>query len=134
MADSADETKAAASARGRGLGLSTRLQVSGHMFFARRAVSAMTRRQVRMETEPGRRQSMAVLAGVTLTAVLCIGALFWSFVRPASSAGTSRILADRNSGALYVRVGQKLSGFEFGVGASDSGGAGDTGSGAPQRN
>lgn len=105
MADSADE---AASARGRGLGLSTRLQVSGHMFFARRAVSALTRRQVRMETEPGRRQSMAVLAGVTLTAVLCLGALFWSFVRPASSAGTSRIVADQKSGALYVRVGEKL--------------------------
>lgn len=108
MADSADETTAAASARGRGLGLSTRLQVSGHMFMARRAVLAMTRRRVRMETEPGRRQSMAVLAGVTLTAVLCLGALFWSFVRPASSAGTSRIVADQNSGALYVRVGEKL--------------------------
>lgn len=108
MADSADGTTTAASARGRGLGLSTRLQVSGHMFMARRAVLAMTRRRVRMETEPGRRQSMAVLAGVTLTAVLCLGALLWSFVRPASSAGTSRILADQNSGALYVRVGEKL--------------------------
>lgn len=78
------------------------------MFFARRAVLAMTRRRVRMEAEPGRRQSMALVAGVTLTAVLCLGALFWSFVRPASSAGSSRILADQNSGALYVRVGEKL--------------------------
>lgn len=94
--------------RGRGLVLSTRVQVSGHMFFARRAVMAMTRRRVRMETEPGRRQSMALMAGVTLTAVLCLGALFWSLVRPAGSAGTSRILADQNSGALYVRVGDKL--------------------------
>lgn len=94
--------------RGRGLVLSTRVQVSGHMFFARRAVMAMTRRRVRMEAEPGRRQSMALLAGVTLTAVLCLGALFWSLVRPAGSAGSSRILADQNSGALYVRVGEKL--------------------------
>jgi type VII secretion protein EccB len=94
--------------RGRGLVLSTRVQVSGHMFFARRAVMAMTRRRVRMETEPGRRQSMALMAGVTLTAVLCLGALFWSLVRPAGSAGQSRILADQNSGALYVRVGDKL--------------------------
>lgn len=78
------------------------------MFFARRAVTAMTRRRVRMEAEPGRRQSMALLAGVTLTAVLCLGALFWSLVRPAGSAGSSRILADQNSGALYVRVGEKL--------------------------
>jgi type VII secretion protein EccB len=94
--------------RGRGLVLSTRVQVSGHMFFARRAVMAMTRRRVRMETEPGRRQSMALMAGVTLTAVLCLGALFWSLVRPAGSAGQSRILADQNSGALYVKVGDKL--------------------------
>lgn len=93
---------------GRGLVLSTRVQVSGHQFFARRAVLAMTRRRVRMEAEPGRRQSMALLAGVTATAVLCLGALFLSFVRPASSAGSSRILADQHSGALYVQVGDKL--------------------------
>lgn len=93
---------------GRGLVMSTRLQVSGHMFFARRAVLAMTRRRVRMEAEPGRRQSMAILAGLTATVVLCVGALFWSFVRPASSAGSSRVLADQQSGALYVVVGNKL--------------------------
>lgn len=94
--------------RGRGLGLSTRVQVSGHMFFARRAVLAMTRRRVRMEAEPGRRQTMALLAGVTATAVLCLAALFWSFLRPAGSAGSSPILADQQSGELYVRVGEKL--------------------------
>lgn len=93
---------------GRGLVLSTRVQVSGHMFFARRAVLAMTRRRVRMEAEPGRRQSMAILAGLTASVVLCVGALFWSFVRPASSAGASRVLADQQSGALYVAVGDKL--------------------------
>lgn len=93
---------------GRGLVLSTRVQVSGHMFFARRAVLAMTRRRVRMETEPGRRQSMALLAGTTATVVLCAGALFWSLVRPAGSAGSSPILADQQSGALYVRVGDTL--------------------------
>lgn len=97
-----------AAERGRGLVLSTRVQVSGHQFFARRAVLAMTRRRVRMEAEPGRRQSMALLAGVTATAVLCVAALFWSVVRPASSAGSARILADQNSGALYVRVGETL--------------------------
>ncbi|KAA1244817.1 type VII secretion protein EccB [Mycobacterium simiae] len=94
--------------RGRGLALSSRVQVSGHLFFARRAVLAMTRRRVRMEAEPGRRQSMALLAGVTITAVCCLGALFWSLVRPAGSAGSSKILADQRSGGLYVRVGETL--------------------------
>ena len=107
-ADGAGESDGDARLRGRGLVLSTKVQVSGHMFFGRRAVLAMTRRRVRMEAEPGRRQSMALLAGATLTAVLCVGALFWSLVRPAGSAGQSRILADQNSGALYVRVGDKL--------------------------
>lgn len=68
----------------------------------------MTRRRVRMEAEPGRRQSMALLAGVTVTAVLCLGALFWSLIRPAGSAGQARIVADQDSGALYVRVADKL--------------------------
>lgn len=94
--------------RGRGLGLSTRVQVSGHMFFARRAVLAMTRRRVRMQAEPGRRQSMALLAGASITAVLCLGALFWSLVRPAGSAGEAKIVSDQESGALYVRVGDRL--------------------------
>ena len=61
-----------------------------------------------MQAEPGRRQSMALLAGTTFTAVLCLGALFWSLVRPAGSAGEAKILADQESGALYVRVGDRL--------------------------
>jgi ESX secretion system ATPase EccB len=93
---------------GRGLGLATRVQVTAHQFMARRAALGLTRRRVRMETEPGRRQSMAILAGMSLTAVICLAALFWSFLRPAGSAGTSTIIADQTTGALYVRVGQTL--------------------------
>jgi len=93
---------------GRGLGLATRVQVAAHSFMARRANLGLTRRQVRMETDPGRRESMAILGGITLTAVICLAALFWSFLRPAGSAGTAPILADQKSGALYVRVGETL--------------------------
>jgi type VII secretion protein EccB len=60
------------------------------------------------QSEPDRRRGMALLAGVTATVVLCLAALFWSLIRPAGSAGQSRILADQHSGALYVRVGEKL--------------------------
>src|SRR6185437_9552089 len=74
----------------------------------RRAALGLTRRRVRMESEPGRRQSMAILASITLTLVLCLGALFWSYVRPAGSVGESAIIADQSSGALYARVGQTL--------------------------
>ena len=93
---------------GRGLGHATRVQVTGHQFNARRAALGLTLRRVGMETEPGRRQSMAMLASVTLTAVICLGALFWSVIRPAGSVGESRIVADQNTGALYVKVGETL--------------------------
>jgi type VII secretion protein EccB len=95
-------------ASGRGLGLSTRVQVTGHLFLARRAALALTRRRVRMEYEPGRRQSMALAASMTVAAVICLAALLWSFLKPASSVGDSAILADSDSGALYVRVGDTL--------------------------
>lgn len=93
---------------GRGLGYATRVQVTAHQFNARRAALGLTLRRVRMESEPGRRQSMAILASITLTAVICLGALFWSFLRPAGSVGEAAIIADQTSGALYVRVGDTL--------------------------
>jgi len=93
---------------GRGLGLASRVQVTAHQFMARRAALGLTRRRVRMEAEPGRRQSMAILASITLTVVICLGAVFWSFIRPAGSVGEAAIIADQSTGGLYVRVGQTL--------------------------
>lgn len=94
--------------RGRGLGYATRVQVTAHQFNARRAVTALTRWYVGMESDQHRRQSMAHLAGATVVVVICLGALFWSFLRPAGSAGNAKIVADQNTNALYVRVGEKL--------------------------
>ncbi len=69
---------------------------------------ALTRWQVRMEVEPGRRQSLAVVASVSAGAVVCLGALLWSFLSPSGQMNESPIIADRDSGALYVRVGDTL--------------------------
>jgi type VII secretion protein EccB len=93
---------------GRGLGYATRVQVTAHQFMARRAALGLTRRQVRMEAEPGRREWMSILAGLSVVAVICLGALFWSFIKPAGSVGTSKIVADQDSGALYVKVNEVL--------------------------
>lgn len=93
---------------GRGLGYATRVQVSAHQFMARRAAMAMTRRQTRMEAEPGRREWMAVLAGLASIAVGCILALIVSIIKPAGSAGSATIIADQDSNALYVRVDHTL--------------------------
>ena len=69
---------------------------------------ALTRWRVRMEIEPGRRQTLAVVASVSAALVICLGALLYSFISPAGQVGDSPIIADRDSGALYVRVGDKL--------------------------
>jgi type VII secretion protein EccB len=93
---------------GYGLGLSTRTQVTGYQFLARRTAMALTRWRVRMEIEPGRRQTLAVVASVSAAAVICLGALLWSFINPSGQMNESPIIADRDSGSLYVRVGDKL--------------------------
>jgi type VII secretion protein EccB len=61
-----------------------------------------------MEIEPGRRQTLAVVASVSAAAVICLGALLWSFINPSGQLNESPIIADRDSGALYVRVGDTL--------------------------
>ena len=93
---------------GYGLGLSTRTQVTGYQFLARRTAMALTRWRVRMEIEPGRRQTLAVVASVSAAGGICLGALLYSFISPSGQLNDTPIIADRDSGALYVRVGDKL--------------------------
>jgi type VII secretion protein EccB len=93
---------------GYGLGLSTRTQVTGYQFLARRTAMALTRWRVRMEIEPGRRQTLAVVASISAALVICLGALLYSFIKPSGQLNDTPIIADRDSGALYVRVGDKL--------------------------
>jgi type VII secretion protein EccB len=69
---------------------------------------ALTRWRVRMEVEPGRRQILSVVASVSAALVICLGALLWSFISPAGQINESPIIADRDSGALFVRVGDRL--------------------------
>ncbi len=93
---------------GYGLGLSTRTQVTGYQFLARRTAVALTRWRVRMEVEPGRRQALAVVASVSAAVVICLGALLYSFISPSGQMNESPIIADRDTGALYVKVGNTL--------------------------
>ena len=93
---------------GYGLGLSTRTQVTGYQFLARRTAMALTRWRVRMEIEPGRRQTLAVVASISAALVICLGALLYSFIKPSGQLNDTPIIADRDSGALYVRVGDKI--------------------------
>src|SRR6201998_1286923 len=82
--------------------------MTGYQFRARRTAAALTRWRVRMEIEPGRRQNLAVVASISAALVICLGALLYSFISPSGTINESPIIADRDSGALYVRVGDKL--------------------------
>src|ERR1700689_2210905 len=93
---------------GYGLGLSTRTQVTGYQFLARRTAMALTRWRVRMEIEPRPRQTLAVGASISAALVICLGALLYSFISPSGQLNDTPIIADRDSGALYVRVGDKI--------------------------
>ena len=61
-----------------------------------------------MEIEPGRRQTLAVVASVSAALVICLGALLYSFISPSGQISESPIVADKDSGALFVRVGDRL--------------------------
>src|ERR1700757_5333741 len=93
---------------GYGLRLSTRTQVTGYQCLARRTAMALTRWRVRMGIEPGRRQTLSVVASVSAALVICLGALVYSFFSPAGTINESPIIADKDSGALYVNVGGRL--------------------------
>lgn len=91
-----------------GLGLATRVQLHARQFLARRAALGLTRRDVEMKSDPMRRKTMAVSAGIAFALVLCVGAFFWGLFKPAGSIKDSTIIADQDSDALYVRVGGTL--------------------------
>ena len=61
-----------------------------------------------MEIEPRTASDLAVVASVSAALVICLGALLYSFISPAGQISESPIIADKDSGALYVRVGDRL--------------------------
>ncbi len=89
-------------------GFVTRHQVSGWRFVMRRIASGIALHDTRMLVDPLRTQSRAVLMGVVLLVTGLVGCFVFSLIRPAGSAGTNPVLADRSTAALYVRVGDDL--------------------------
>lgn len=86
-------------------GFVTRHQVSGWRFMMRRIASGVALHDTRMLVDPLRSQSRAVLVGALVVVTGLAGCFVFSLIRPAGDAGTSTILADRDTSALYVRIG-----------------------------
>jgi type VII secretion protein EccB len=86
-------------------GFVTRHQVSGWRFVMRRIASGVALHDTRMLVDPLRSQSRAVLVGALVVVTGLAGCFVFSLIRPGGDAGSSTILADRDTSALYVRIG-----------------------------
>lgn len=74
----------------------------------RRLRHALIRRDTRMLDDPQKAQSAPLVLGIVLAVVVCVGALVWSLFSRAGLVKDAKIVADKDSGALYVRIGDRL--------------------------
>jgi type VII secretion protein EccB len=90
------------------LNLTSRLQVTAHHFWNRRNAAALSHHGVRLEYDPEQRRSAALILGFTFT-LLAVALMFiLSWFKPAGQVGSSAVLADRDTGAIYVLVDGRL--------------------------
>lgn len=89
-------------------GFVTRHQVSGWRFLMRRTASGVALHDTRMLVDPLRTQSRSVLVGALLVVTGLAGSFAFSMIRPAGVAGENAILADRETSALYVHLGDQV--------------------------
>jgi type VII secretion protein EccB len=85
----------------------TRLQVSGYRFLVRRMEHALLRGDIRM-VQPMRGHLLALIAGCVFAVVVVAACAILAFLRPHAGLGDAAIVMSRDSGALYVRVGDTL--------------------------
>lgn len=88
--------------------LTTKTQVNGYRFLLRRQEHALIRRDVRMLHDPMRAERNALLVGVLIAVLLLGGCGVYGLVRPQGSVGDATILVSKNSGAMFVRLDDRL--------------------------
>lgn len=87
----------------------TPAQVSGHRFLVRRVEHALVRADAAMLHDPQRTRGRALAAGAALAALAVAGSAVLGLVRPgAGSTDDADLLLVRGTGALHVRVGDRL--------------------------
>src|SRR5690349_17404770 len=90
---------------GRGSTSSSRLRVSGYRFLRRRMEHALVCGDVRMLDDPIRAQSLSMIAGCVVAVIVIAVCAVLAFVRPQGSLDGAQIVVVKDTGALYVRVG-----------------------------
>jgi ESX secretion system ATPase EccB len=86
----------------------TKLHVSGYRFLVRRMEHALVRGDVRMLDDPLRAQSLSLIAGAILAVIIVAASAVLAFFRPPGTLGNAPIVMVRDSGALYVRIGDTV--------------------------
>jgi ESX secretion system ATPase EccB len=86
----------------------TRLQVSGYRFLLRRIECALLGRDIRTVNEPIRAPMQSLMAGAVLAIVMVAGCALLAMVRPQPALANAPIVMGKQSGALYIRIGETL--------------------------
>ena len=89
-------------------GFVTPHQVTGWRFVMRRIASGVALHDTRMLVDPLRTQSRSVIVGALILVTGVIGCFLFSLIRPSGSADDNAVLADRETAALYVKLGDQL--------------------------
>jgi type VII secretion protein EccB len=90
------------------LNLTSRVQVTAHYFWNRRNAAALSHHGVRLAYDPEKRRVSALVLGYVLTLLVVALAALMAYIKPAGQVGKSPILADRDSGQIYVMVDNRL--------------------------
>ena len=85
-----------------------RLHVSGYRFLLRRIECALLGRDIGGVNEPIRAPMQSLMTGLVLAIVTLAGCAVLAAVRPQPAADNAPIVMGKQSGALYVRVGETL--------------------------
>lgn len=94
--------------RRRGFRLTAKYQVSGWRFLYRRLQHALVRRDTRMIDDPQRAQAGPLMLGLVIAAIVGVGAVIFSLISPGGLVKDAKIVVDKESGALWVRIGDRL--------------------------
>jgi type VII secretion protein EccB len=84
----------------------TWLHVSGYRFLLRRIECALLGGDTRMASEPLRARTASLTVGCVLAAIAMAGCAFLALLRPQARLDQAQIVMGKESGALYVRVGE----------------------------
>ena len=84
---------------------STWSEVGARRLQLRRMEHALVRRNVALHDDPLRAQSLALVIGALVAVVVVAGCLAVALVRPRGDLGSAQLVVARETGAMYVRVG-----------------------------